>query len=128
MKVLLDTAPLLWLASTPERLSETALQIVLDEGNELFLSAVSAWEITIKSSSGKLTLPDRPERFVVELRDFYAIASLPLDEESSFQLSRLPNVHRDPFDRMLAAQSVLDELPLITRDAAFPQFGVQAIW
>lgn len=128
MKILLDTAPLLWLASAPDRLSDTASRLILDPDNKLFLSAVSAWEIAVKASLGKLLLPDRVDRFVPEIREFYAIESLSLDEESTFQVGRLPDLHRDPFDRMLLCQAIVHALSVLTPDEVMHRYPVRTIW
>ena len=128
MRILLDTAPLLWLASAPERLSDTASRVILDADNKLLLSAVSAWEILLKASLGKLVLPDRPERFVPEIREFYAIESLSLDEESTLQVDRLPDIHRDPFDRMLLCQAIVHGLTVVTPDRVLHEYPVRTIW
>lgn len=128
MKLLLDTAPLLWLASAPDRLSDTASRLILDPENEIYLSAVSAWEIALKASLGKLVLPDRPDRLVPDLREFYAIESLPLDEESTFQVGRLPEIHRDPFDRMLICQAITLGLAVVTPDEVVQRYPVRTIW
>ncbi len=128
MKVLLDTAPLLWLASAPDRLSDAALRLILDADNKLFLSAVSAWEIALKVSLGKLALPDRPDRFIPEIREFYAMESLSLDEESTLQIDRLPKIHRDPFDRMLLCQAIVHGLAIVTPDRVLHEYPVRTIW
>lgn len=128
MKLLLDTAPLLWLASEPDRLSDTASRLILDPDNELFLSTVSAWEIAIKTALGKLVLPDRPDRLVPEIRQFYSIGSLPLDEESTFQVARLPDIHRDPFDRMLICQAITSGFAVVTPDEVIQRYPVRTIW
>ena len=73
----------------------------MDPDNDVYLSAVSVWEITVKHSLGKLPLPTSPERFIPTQRDRHGITSLPLEEEAILYLSKLPRLHRDPFDRVL---------------------------
>ncbi len=128
MRILLDTAPLLWLAAAPGRLSETASSLLQDRDNRLFLSAVSAWEIAIKAAAGKIDLPDHPERLVPEIREAYAIELLPLDEESALQLDRLPSLHRDPFDRMLLCQAIVHGMAVVTPDKVLQRYPVRTIW
>lgn len=128
MKILIDTAPLLWLATEPKRLSETALALVADPENRLFFSAASAWEIAVKSALGKLPLPDRVDRIVPEIRDFYAIESLSFDEESALQVPSLPDIHRDPFDRMLLCQAIVHGLAVLTPDSVMHRYPVRTIW
>ncbi|MFQ5739787.1 MAG: type II toxin-antitoxin system VapC family toxin [Acidobacteriota bacterium] len=128
MRVLLDTATFLWVAIDSPQLSPTASGVVTDANNEVFLSAVSAWEIAIKHSLEKLVLPARPEGLVPEIRNTYAIESLPLDEESTFQIGRLPRLHRDPFDRMLICQAIVHGLTILTPDELIRQYPVRTLW
>lgn len=128
MKILLDTAPFLWLAADPGRLSEAATSLIGDPDNEIFLSSVSGWEVAIKTALGKLVLSDRPERLVPKIRETYAIEPLPLSEESAFQLDRLPDLHRDPFDRMLLCQAIVHALAIVTPDTVMHRYPVRTIW
>lgn len=128
MRLLLDTAPLLWLASAPGRLSDAASRLILDTDNEVFLSAVSTWEIAVKTSLGKLALPDRPDRLVPKIREYYAIDSLALDEESTLQVGSLPDLHRDPFDRMLLCQAIVHGLAVVTPDRVLHEYPVRTLW
>lgn len=104
MRLLLDTSTFLWLINDAPELSDRAREGIVDPGNEVFLSSVSAWEIAVKSALRKLPLPRSADRLVPEERERHAIESLPLDEESTLQLVRLPRLHRDPFDRMLVCR------------------------
>lgn len=128
MRFLLDTAPFLWVASDAPRLSSKARDLVCDEGNEVFLSPVSAWEIAVKYALQKLPLPERPEILVPKIRETYAIDSLPLDERSVLQLHRLPDLHRDPFDRMLVCQAIAHGLVILTPDDLIRRYPVRADW
>ena len=96
MRLLLDTATFLWVVSDAPELSGRARELVVDPENDVYLSAVSAWEIAVKHALGRLPLPDSPERFVPEQRKQQGIEELPLDEESALQLTRLPMLHKDP--------------------------------
>ncbi len=128
MRILLDTAPFLWLASGSPRLSESARRLVQDRAIQIHLSAVSGWEIAIKHSLGKLRLGRRPEELIPEARQAYQIASLPLDEESALQAGRLPGIHRDPFDRMLICQAIVHGLTILTPDEEVRAYPVRTTW
>jgi PIN domain nuclease of toxin-antitoxin system len=128
VKVLLDTATFLWAATDSPLLSSSAREAVADPDNEVRLSAVSSWEITIKHALGKLVLPKPPETLIPEIREAYEIATLPLDEESTLQVNRLPDLHRDPFDRMLICQAIVHGLILVTPDEAIRRYPVRTLW
>ncbi len=128
MNVLLDTAPFLWLAADTPALSKRVREVVLDADNSIFLSAVSAWEIAVKYRLGRLPLPERPETLVPAIRDAYAIESLPLEETATLHVHRLPEYHRDPFDRMLVCQAIAHGLTLATPDDAIRRYPVPTIW
>lgn len=128
MRVLLDTHAFLWWISDDPRLSAQARAVISDGGNRLFFSVASAWEIAIKAQLGKLTLPESPEQFLVDQLLKNSIASLPVQMHHALRVYHLPRLHRDPFDRMLVAQSQLEDLPIVTADAAFAQYDVTVIW
>ncbi len=126
MKALLDTHSFLWAAVEPERLSKTAREVC--ESAELFLSVASIWEIAIKTQIGRLTLPGNPRTFVTEQLRLGQISVLAISGNHALRVSDLPLEHRDLFDRMLAAQSLEEELPLVTRDPVFRLYAVNTIW
>mgnify|MGYP001366031582 CR=1 FL=1 len=128
MKLLLDTCTFLWIASGSRRLSKSAAQFFLDENNERYCSASSAWEIGIKHALGRLPLPERPEIFIPAVRAASGIAALPVDEESALYAARLPNLHTDPFDRMLVAQAIVHGLTILTPDPQIQQYPVRVLW
>ena len=127
-RYLLDTCSFLWLVAGSDALPEAARDIIRDPGNEIFLSVVSAWEIAVKHSSGKLPLPQRPDRFVREQREGHALASLPLLEAHVLTLTKLPGIHQDPFDRMLVCQAIAEGLIILTPDEAISQYPVRTAW
>ena len=128
MKLLLDTVTFLWLVAEPERLTETVREACVDPAGDVYLSAVSAWEIAVKHALGRLPLPEAPERFVPRERDRHGIESLALDEDSTLQLPRLPALHRDPFDRMLICQSITHGLVLATSDVEIARYPIRTLW
>ncbi|MGH2669331.1 MAG: type II toxin-antitoxin system VapC family toxin [bacterium] len=128
MKLLLDTATFLWLIAEPERLTAAVREACVDSTNDVYLSAVSAWEIAVKHGIGRLPLPEPPEHFVPRERERHGIESLALDEDSTFQLTRLPALHRDPFDRMLICQSITHGLVLATSDPEIARYPIRTLW
>lgn len=128
MNILLDTCTFLWLISDAEQLSETACKLFKDPDNEVYLSAVSTWEIVVKHMLGRLPLPHPPEQFIPEQRSSHGIDPLPLDEPTTFHLLRLPPLHRDPFDRMLICQAIERGLVILTPDPLITRYPVRTAW
>ena len=128
MRLLLDAHAALWWFNDDRRLSARARRAIEDGAAERFLSVAAAWEIAVKYAAGRLTLPERPERYVPAMRDERGIAALAIDEESALHASRLPVLHRDPFDRLMAAQALERELTVISADPIFKKYGVERIW
>jgi PIN domain nuclease of toxin-antitoxin system len=127
MRILLDTQCWLWIAVEPERLSARARSLVENERHEVYFSAASAWEIAIKHATGKLPLPEPPERYVP--RRVEALRTLPLaiDQAHALRVARLPRHHNDPFDRLLIAQAQVEDLTIITADPKFAAYDVSII-
>lgn len=121
MRLLLDTCTFLWIAAGAPELSARARELFTDPDNEVYLSSVSAWEIALKHSLGRLPLPGPPERFVPSERTRHGIEPLALDEESALHLARLPRLHRDPFDRMLVCQALVNGLVVLGPDTGITQ-------
>jgi PIN domain nuclease of toxin-antitoxin system len=123
MRLLLDTHVFIWWADAPERLTSNALAALEDDTNDLILSVVSLWEIQIKIQLGKLKLA-RPLKELVESQQATnGLQLLPIELPHVLALAALPLHHKDPFDRMLIAQSMVEDLTLITADdklAAYP--------
>ena len=128
MKVLLDTCAFLWITTDDEQLSETARQIFKNPNNDIFLSSVSAWEIIVKNGIGKLPLPTISEEFIELQRIKHEIDTLPLTEKAVFHLNKLPNYHKDPFDRMLICQAIEHDLTILTCDGLIVQYPVNTAW
>ena len=127
MKLLLDTQAWLWMQASPEKLSPEALDLVGDSRHELFLSAVSSWEISIKYALGKLSLPAKPGELVPSLMAETAVTSLPILHSHALHVGELPSHHRDPFDRMLIAQAQVERLPILTADPRFSAYEVEVL-
>ena len=127
MKLILDTCTFLWLAGG-QPLSLAASTAIRDPLNDVFLSAVSVWEIASKHRAGRLQLPEPPDRLIKTERDLRGVRALAFDEQSAFQVIRLPMLHRDPFDRMLISQSIALGMPLVTPDPLVTQYPIRTIW
>jgi PIN domain nuclease of toxin-antitoxin system len=128
MRILLDTCTALWLMAEPEKVSSTAQKIFADSDNEVFLSVVSCWEISVKHVKGRLSLPESPATLVRRHREKYGTETLALEEEAALYMSRLPRLHSDPFDRMLICQSIVHGLAILTPDELIMQYAVRTLW
>lgn len=128
MNLLLDTSTFLWLTGVPEKLSMQAADACQSPTNTLFLSPISTWEIELKYRKGKLHLAQEPRLFIPTQRTAHHIAELPFDEAAALEYSTLPNIHKDPFDRMLICQALAHGLTIITSDKAMRAYPVATIW
>ena len=126
MKYLLDTNALLYVFSAPAELSARARRIVRDEG-DLRVSIASLWEIAIKQSLGKLRFNMSITRLEMLCRE-RSIQLVPISPVALERIKTLPDIHRDPFDRLIVAQALEEGLAIITRDRIIPQYPVQTIW
>lgn len=121
MKLLLDTHLLLWAASEPKQLSKAARGLIEDEENELLFSAASLWEITIKSSMGRKDFHVDARLLRRGLLD-NGYEELPITAEHTVNLDQLPDIHRDPFDRMLVVQALVEGITLLTSDKKIKEY------
>lgn len=128
MRVLLDTHALLWAVLSPGELSREAAEIIADEANVIFVSAASAWEIATKVRLGKLPGAERFEREFLEVMDDAGYTLLAIDAASALRAGRLAGDHRDPFDRMIAAQAMAQDIPVISADGKLDSFDIRRIW
>ena len=128
MKLLLDTCTFLWIVTDDEALSTESRKQFSDPANEVFLSAISGWEIMLKYSLAKLSLPLPLEQFLFTQRSRHHIDALPLHEEATVHLPKLPALHKDPFDRMLICQAIQHELTILTPDPLITQYAVRTVW
>jgi PIN domain nuclease of toxin-antitoxin system len=128
VRLLLDTCTFLWLASGSGSLPAVAAAAIRSPANDVFLSAISVWEIGVKYKAGRLPLPEPPDRLIPVERRLRGVAALDFDEESAFQLVRLPLLHRDPFDRMLICQAIAGSAAIVPPDPLITQYPVRVIW
>lgn len=128
MRLLLDTCTFLWLAVDSPKLSKDARAALRDGSNPAYLSPASAWEIGLKHYAGSLELPEPPGRWVPRIRALHELETLPIDEASALAAARLPNLHRDPFDRLLIAQAIQQGLILVTPDELITQYPIRTLW
>ena len=128
MKYLLDTEVWLWSLADPDRIDPEARQLIAEGQEELYLSAASSWEISIKSALGKLRLPLPPARFVPETLAAQGIRPLSITHAHALGVSELPLHHKDPFDRLLIAQALAEGMTILTADRSFARYGVDVFW
>ncbi len=116
------------MVSFPDRISNHAKRHILKESNERLLSAASAWELSIKYGLGKLTLPEPPSLFIPRLLTLTKTYPLAVQHSHAVRVADLPRHHKDPFDRMLIAQALVEDIPIVTSDwAVFAKYGVKIV-
>ena len=128
MRVFLDTHTFLWALDDDPRLSQTARTLIDAPDTDRLLSVASLWEIAIKYSIGKLIAPTPPAPTLLEQVRLNNITLLPIAPEEALAVSALPFHHKDPFDRLLVAQCLAQQLPLVSADAALDAYGISRIW
>jgi PIN domain nuclease of toxin-antitoxin system len=128
--LLLDTHALLWYSLGDPQLSGTARGLILDAANEILISPASYWEIAIKVSIGKLTLHRPFKEFIDVCQNRYGFGVLPIEPRHTAQVAELPypQGHKDPFDRLLAAQALVETVQVVSADMALDQYGVRRLW
>jgi len=123
-RLLVDTHALLWWLTDDPGLSAAAREALAEPANDVLVSAASIWEIAIKRALGKLTAPDDlPARIEAQGFDWLAV-----NAEHAWRVRELPAHHRDPFDRLLVAQCLVEQLPIVSADPRFGAYGVDARW
>lgn len=127
MKILLDTHIFIWATTSPETLSVSATSHLQNTRNDFFLSMASIWEMQIKINLGKLNLHGSLSDVVTKRQEASGLQILPIELRHVYALSALPQHHRDPFDRLLIAQSQIENMPLLTADAAFSLYDVEVL-
>lgn len=123
MNLLLDTHVLIWALENNPALSDKAREAIIDGGNMVFVSAATVWEISIETAMGKLEVPDN----LIEEIELHRFTQLSMNFDHAKLAGELPDIHRDPFDRMLIAQAMIEKLTLITQDKRITKYGVSLL-
>lgn len=127
MRLLLDTHAFLWAAAEPDQLHPDARAAIEDSSNDIFVSAAAAWEIVMKVALGKLTVPADPAVwFPARLRSM-GFRALDVTAEHALAVGALPGIHRDPFDRIMIAQSQVEALTFVTRDSENQKYSIHVL-
>jgi PIN domain nuclease of toxin-antitoxin system len=127
--ILLDTCTFLWLITeVTDRLNLIASDTFLHKNNQIYFSLVSAWEISIKKSTGKLVLSAPVYEFISEQIESNRLIVLPIELDHIAKVSELPFYHKDPFDHLIIAQAITEDIAILTSDSLFNSYGVRTIW
>lgn len=124
---MLDTNVWLWSLFEPERIGIRSRAEIADRSHDVFLSAVTSWEIAIKYAAGKLVLPEPPASYVPRLMAGHGLRPLAISHPHALAVSLLPGHHRDPFDRLLIAQAKMENMILVSGDRIFEKYPVQIL-
>ncbi len=128
MRALLDTNAALYAWIEPERLSAAARRVITATENQLYFSQISVLEITLKHRIGKLPLPDEPVDYIPARIQAFALTFLPLENADIFAITKMKNIHKDPFDWLLIGTAQRLKVPIISSDAAFKKYPIKVIW
>lgn len=128
MRVLLDTHTVIWAVDDPGRLSPPSANLLRDPNTELLISAGTIWEISIKVGLGKLTLSGNYRQWITKACHDLGTILIPITIEYADAQAGLPHHHRDPFDRLLAAQALTESISVVSVDPVFESYGVIRIW
>ncbi|MCU0427794.1 MAG: type II toxin-antitoxin system VapC family toxin [Candidatus Kapabacteria bacterium] len=125
-RLLLDTQSFIWMMNAPEKLHDNALRAIMVDDGHLCVSIASPWEMAIKVSIGKLQLEKSVMKIVQQYEEI--VQFLPIEAHHLAAVETLPLYHRDPFDRIIIAQAITENIPVVSSDAAFDGYGVKRIW
>ena len=128
MRVLLDSNVFFWAATGAQGISVSARNVLGDLSNDRLLSSVTPWELGIKFSQGKLTIPADFSQFIRSAMDDLQVTELPISIAHALRSAELPPIHGDPFDRMLVAQALVERIPIVSSDRGLAAYGVAVIW
>jgi len=128
VRALLDTHTFLWWNADDPQLSDRVREIIADGDNEIWLSAASAWEIALEAGKGRLLLPEPPREYVMRRLALHGFRALAVEASHALAVSELPELHSDPFDRLLVAQSRAEGLPLLSADPEIARYDVEVVW
>lgn len=128
MKYLLDSVVWLWSIGAVERINKNGLEVLNNGREEIYFSAASAWEISIKAGLGKLRLPAPPAECIPVFLAKQGLRPLPVTHTHAIEVYDLPPYHQDPFDRLLIAQAIVEEMTILTADRDFRKYAVDILW
>ncbi len=128
MIYLLDTVIWLWSIGPEEKINKIAREILNDGGEEIYLSAVTSWELSIKMSLGKIHLPAPPGQCIPAFMAKQGLRPLSVSHIHAAKVYELPRYHEDPFDRLLIAQAIVEQMTVLTSDRAFGKYPVEVLW
>ena len=128
MRVLVDSHVFLWLGADDQRLPSQVRDLLADNRTRIVVSVATTWELTIKVLAGRLRLPREPEVHFAEYLGDYASEILAIEQRHVDALPELPAIHADPFDRMLVAQALVEDLDLVTGDEVLQGYPIRTIW
>lgn len=128
MKFLIDTHCWIWWFLSPEKLNDESFKHIQNPHHEVILSIASAWEMSIKYGLGKLHLPLPAGDYIPKMLFDQKMSSLPIILEHALRAGELPNHHRDPFDRLIVSQAMVEKIPIMTADAKLKKYDVKIIW
>jgi PIN domain nuclease of toxin-antitoxin system len=128
MKYLLDTVVWLWSLNSPERINDEGRRVLERGEEEIYLSAVTPWEISIKMRVGRLDFPGPPAQLVPRFMTKQSLRPLSVNHSHAAKVYDLPAHHADPFDRMLIAQALIEDLMILTSDRAFRKYPAKLLW
>jgi PIN domain nuclease of toxin-antitoxin system len=128
VRLLLDSHAFLWAASGDDRLPPSVADLIGDMRNRIVLSVATTWELTLKVERGRLRLPAPPQDYFEDRVEALTLELLPIHQRHVAALAELPQLHADPFDRMLVAQALVEDMDLVTGDRAVHEYPVRTIW
>jgi PIN domain nuclease of toxin-antitoxin system len=128
MKYLLDTMVWLWSVGPTEKIGKAGFDILTNGLEDIYLSAASSWEIAIKAKIGKFQLAEPPERYVPKRLAAQGIHSLSITQSHTLKVYDLPSHHQDPFDRLIIAQAIFEEMAILTSNRQFAKYPVDVVW
>lgn len=128
MRLLLDTSAFLWWITDSKRVTARVRQVLGDEDNEVWFSVASGWEIAIKAGLRRVSFAEDPEQLIPEQLSANGFQVLPVQLRHALKVSALPSVHRDPFDRLLVAQALVEGLTIVSGDVRIGEYPVDVLW
>ena len=128
MDILLDTNIFLWIISDDKRLTQDAIDVYLDPKNRFLLSMASVWEMFIKVANGKLSVPKPPAPFLQDQIQENSLTLLPIRYAHTAHLIKLADHHKDPFDRLIICQALVEKMPVLSSDKIFAKYGVENLF